>query len=329
VPVMKSRLLRLEVCTVSCLFLVHFFEFGALVDLRQLDMLLAVVDSGSYAKAGNDLRVSHSAIHRQIRLLEHEVGDRILVRSGRRVKLTETGEILLQLGRRLRQEVAAAERKIKERNQLNSGNLRIGTGTMMLVFFLPLILERFRKKYPGIEVQVLTGSSDFVLEGIQKGQLDLGIILMSNDARAPTGPLIREVLYQAEFVLAVSKKHPLASKKAVSLRELVEYPFIMHPKTTNVRRVFDRIFADAGLTPRISMELENEEAMETMIEINMGVALLSRKRAVSDHLHHLRIVGRRIYCDVALVFADRAYIPRAVDEFSKICRSVSSTRAHM
>lgn len=298
------------------------------MDLRQLEMLLAVIDSGSYAKAGEDLRVSHSAIHRQVRLLEHEVGDRILVRAGRRVELTETGEILLQLGRRLRLEVAAAERQIKERNQLSSGHLRIGTGTMMLVFFLPPVLDQFRKEYPGIEVQVRTGSFDFVLEGIQKGELDAGIVLASSDVRSPAGSLIHEVLYQAEFVLAVSKNHPLANKTTVSLKELIEHPFIMHPKTTNVRRVLDRIFAEAGLAPKIGMELENEEAIETRIEINMGVALLSRKRAVSDHIHYLRIAGRRIYCDVALVFAGREYIPRTVEEFSRICRAFSSARAH-
>jgi DNA-binding transcriptional LysR family regulator len=298
------------------------------VDLRQLDMLLAVVDAGSYAKAGETLRVSHSAIHRQVRLLEHEVGDRILVRAGRRVELTETGEILLRLGRRLRQEVTAAERQINERNQLSSGHLRIGTGTMMLVFFLPPVLDQFRRQYPGIEVQVRTGSSDSVLEGIQKGDLDAGVVLDSSDVRPPAGPLVREVLYQAEFVLAVSKKHPLASKKTVSLAKLIEHPFIMHPKTANVRRVLDRIFADAGLTPRISMELENEEAMETMIELNMGVALLSKRRAISDHIHYLRITGRRIYCDVTLVFADREYVPRTVEEFGRICRAFSSARPH-
>lgn len=297
------------------------------MDLRQLEMLLAVVDAGSYAKAGEDLHVSHSAIHRQVRLLEQEVGDRILVRSGRRVELTETGEILLQLGRRLRQEVTAAERQIKERNHLNSGHLRIGTGTMMLVFFLPPVLDQFRKEYPGIEVQVRTGTSDFVLEGIQKGDLDAGVVLASSDVRPPAGSLIREVLYQAEFVLAVSKNHPLANKKTVSLEKLIEHPFIMHPKTTSVRRILDRICAEAGLTPKVSMELENEEAMETMIEINMGVALLSKRRAISDHLHYLRITGRRIYCDVSLVFADREYIPRTVEEFSRICRAFSSAGA--
>ncbi len=297
------------------------------MDLRQLEMLLAVVDAGSYAKAGEVLHISHSAIHRQVRLLEHEVGDRILVRSGRHVELTETGEILLQLGRRLRQEVMAAERQIRERNHLNSGHLRIGTGTMMLVFFLRPVLDQFRKEYPGIEVQVQTGTSDFVLEGIQKGDLDAGVVLAASDVLPPADYLVREVLYRAEFVLAVSKNHPLANKKTVSLAKLIEHPFIMHPKATNVRRVFDRICAEAGLTPKISMELENEEAMETMIEINMGVALLSKRRAVSDHLHYLRITGRRIYCDVCLVFADREYVPRTVEEFSRICRAFSSAGA--
>ncbi len=297
------------------------------MDLRQLEMLLAVVDAGSYAKAGEELSVSHSAIHRQVRLLEHEVGDRILVRSGRRVELTETGEILLQLGRRLRAEVTAAERQIRERNQLSSGHLNIGTGTTMLVFFLPPVLDQFRKEHPGIEVQVRTGTSDFVLAGIRKGDLDAGVVLASPDVRPPDA-LVREVLYRDEFVLAVSKRHPLVHKKTVSLDKLVEHPFIMHSKTSHVRRVLDRIFAEAGLTPRISMELENEEAMETMIEINMGVALLSKRRAVSDNLHYLRIAGQRIYCDVTLIFADREYIPRSVEEFRRVCRLFSSARAN-
>jgi DNA-binding transcriptional LysR family regulator len=291
-------------------------------------MLLAVVDTGSYVKAGEDLRVSHSAIHRQVRLLEHEVGDRILVRSGRHVELTETGEILLQLGRRLHKEVTATEREIKERNQLSSGHLRIGTGTTMLVFFLPPVLDQFRKRFPGIDVEVRTGTSDFVLGGIRKGHFDAGVVLTSSDMRPPAGSLICEVLYQDEFVVAVSKNHPLAKKKTMSLERIMEEPFIMHSKMSHVRRVLDRICAEAGLTPKVTMELENEEAMETMIEINMGVALLSKRRAINDRIHYLRIAGRRIYCDVTLVVANREYIPRPVEEFSTMCRAFSATRAH-
>jgi DNA-binding transcriptional LysR family regulator len=291
------------------------------MDLRKLEMLVAVVDAGSYSKAGERLNVSHSAIHRQIRLLENEFSERILVRTGRRVKLTNTGEILLDLSRRLEQEVAAAERQICERAQLRSGRLRIGTGTTMLVFFLPRVLDLLRKEYPGVEVQVMTGTADNVLEGIQARKLDVGVILGPRAPGSPPDvPYTSEVLYREELVVAVGKTHPLAKQKTVSLERLIEYPFITQAKTSHVRRVMESIFTDAGLTPKISMELENEEAMEAMIAINMGVALLSRRRAVSDRVHYLRIAGRRIYCDVNLVFSKSAYIPRTVQEFSRLCR---------
>ncbi len=293
------------------------------MDLRQLEMLLAVVDSGSYAKAGERLHVSHSAVHRQVRLLEHEVQDRILVQAGRRVKLTETGAILASLARRMRQEVSAAERQIAGRNQLNSGHLRIGTGTTMLVFFLPPILDRFRREHPGIEVQVITGTADHVLEQIRVGQLDAGVILASRDMPVSEPSFIREVLYREEFVLAVNENHPLARKKTVPVDRLTEFPFIVHSKSSHVRRVLDRICAEAGFTPKISMELENEEAMETMIEINMGMAIMAKCRAVSDKLQYLRIAGRQIFCEVTLVFANSEYMPRTVKEFSRLCREFS------
>jgi DNA-binding transcriptional LysR family regulator len=136
------------------------------------------------------------------------------------------------------------------------------------------------------------------------------------------------VLYKDEFVVAVSKTHPLANKRTVSLRRIVEEPFIMHSKMSHLRRVFDHICAEAGLSPKVIMELENEEAMETMIELNMGVTLLSKRRAINDRIHHLRVAGRRIYCDVTLVIANREYIPKPVEQFSTMCRAFSSIRAH-
>jgi DNA-binding transcriptional LysR family regulator len=291
------------------------------VDLRQLEMLVAVVDAGSYSKAGELLHVSHSAIHRQVRLLEHEIGDRILVRSGRKVKLTGAGEILLNLSRRLHQEVAAAERRILESNQLNSGQLRIGTGTTMLVFFLPPVLNQLRKEYPGVEVQVTTGTADNILDGLRAGRFDVAVVLASQEMNALSPSLVSEVLYRDEFVVAVSKNHPLAKQKSVSLERLTEYRFITQSKTSHVRRMLERLCADAGIVPKISMELENEEAMEPMIAIDMGVALISRRRAVSDHVHYLRITEKRIYCDVTLVFMAGEYIPRVVREFSRLCHA--------
>src|SRR6476469_7290816 len=112
------------------------------MELRQLQLLLTVIESRGYAAAGKLLHVSHSAIHRQIRLLEQELDCRWLARSGRTVKATEPARLLADLALQIRQEIAEAQRQVSELNNLRSGRLRIGTSSSILVSFLPAVLQR-------------------------------------------------------------------------------------------------------------------------------------------------------------------------------------------
>ena len=296
------------------------------MEFRQLEMFLAVVESGGFSQAGEQLHVSHSAIHRQIRLLEHELHDRLLVRAGNHMELTQTGRIVLEHARRIRQDLANLRLQVGELTRAQTGHLRIGTGTTVLVLFLPPILERYQKEYPGVEVHVMTGTADEVIQEIDHGNLDLGIVFSPLDV--PKGEPIPnyELLYQEEFVLAVGKGHPLANRKTVSLPQLVGFPMIAYSRTSHIRRLLERFFEQAGVTPRIIMELENEEAMEKMIEINMGIAVLSKHRAVLDKIRFFRIAGHPIYCEVGLVSPKIDYAPFAVVEFARMCREASKAR---
>src|SRR5215472_8343189 len=116
------------------------------MELRQLQMLLAVAEEGSYIQAGKRRNISHSAIHRQIRLLEEELEEHLLVRAG--------------LSRRVERDIAHTSAELRELSNLQSGTLRIGTGTTMLVFSLPEVLNRFRTEFPGVTVHVMTGTAD-------------------------------------------------------------------------------------------------------------------------------------------------------------------------
>jgi DNA-binding transcriptional LysR family regulator len=293
------------------------------MEVRQLEMFLAVVESGGFSQAGEQLHVSHSAIHRQIRLLEHELHDRLLVRVGNHMELTQTGRIVLEHARRIRQDLANLRLQVGELTRAQTGHIRIGTGTTVLVLFLPPVLERYQKEYPGIEVHVMTGTADEVIQEIYNGNLDLGIVFSPTDV--PKGEPVPnyELLYQEEFVLAVGKGHPLANRKTVSLPQLLDFPMIAYSKTSHIRRMLERFFENAGVTPRITMELENEEAMEKMIEINMGIAVLSKHRAVMDKINFFRIAGHPIYCEVGMVSPKVDYAPRAVVEFARMCRAAS------
>ena len=298
------------------------------MDLRQLEMLLAVLDSGGYKRAGEALHVSHSAIHRQIRILEQELNDRLLVRSGKLVRITETGRVVSTLARRIQQEIRSVQQQIRKVGSLDTGHLRIGTGTSILTFFLPPVLRRFRERYPGIDVRVTTNTADQVIHDIQSGKLDVGIAYAPMDM--PSGDIIPgyELLYREEFVLVVGEAHPLARLKSISLAEAVRFPFILYPRESHVRRTLDRVIQASGLNPQIVMEVENEEAMEKMIAINMGVAFLSRQRALKDRVRQIRLKNVNLSCDVGLVFPNSDSVAPAIVEFARMCReAVPAKRA--
>jgi LysR family cyn operon transcriptional activator len=295
------------------------------MELRQLEMLLAVVDCGTYQKAGETLHVSHSAIHRQVRLLEYELQDRILVRAGKYVRLTEVGSRIVVLARRVQQEILEVRGQIGDANHLRTGLLRVGTGNSILNLFLPPVLERFRKEFPGVEVRIKTGTGDEVAHEVLSGSLDMGITYSPADT-LPGDPAPKyELLYRDELVLAVGKKHPLAKRAAVSLAEAISFPFILFPKSSHIRRLIDRLFVAEGMTPRVVMELDNEEAIQKMVAINMGIAFFSKARALSNQVLHVRLRGHRIYSDVGFIFPQASYVPPPVREFARVCREASST----
>ena len=293
------------------------------MEFRQLNMLLAVVECGGYSKAGERLRISHSAIHRQIRLLEEELGERLVARVGNQVRPTKGGVLLLEHARRIHQLLQQAQRRLGELKQLQAGELRVGTVTPALVQFLPQVLTRFRKKYPAVLVRGVTRNPDDLIGLVREGVVDLGIALVPEEARGVLD-LRYEPLFQEEFVVAVGRDHPLARRKSVRLAELKDSPFIMYAKGTYIRRFLDRMFENARLSPTIAMELENEAFIEKMIVINMGIAFLSKRRVMADKLQYVRISDRRVFFELGLLFPNSSYTPRVVQEFATFCREAAA-----
>ncbi len=297
----------------------------ARMDLRQLEMFLAVIEKGGYSKAEKQLFVSHSAIHRQVRLLEHELNNRLLVRVGSHVEPTEMGKVVLQHARRIRRDMADLHREVAEVARLQKGYLRIGTGTMMLQFFLPPVIQRFRRDYPGIDLHLLTGTTSEVIQEMDIGNLDMGIIFCAFDSLTVCEALSYEPLYREEFVWGLSKSNPLAKKKTASLAQIMGYPLITYSKTSHVRRIFERLMEGGQVKPKLVMELESEESMEKMVEMNLGVAFLARRRAMTDKIHYVRIAGEPIYCEAGMVFPHVSYIPKVVKEFARMCREAGKS----
>jgi LysR family cyn operon transcriptional activator len=292
------------------------------VELRQLQLLRAVIESGGYTPAGKLLHVSHSAIHRQIRMLEQELGCCLLARSGRKVKATESGRLLADLNLRIRQEILDARRQVNELNNLRRGFLRIGTSSSILVSFLPAVLQRFSSRFPGVRLHLVTGIADDLIEAVMEGKLDLGILFNPADLPRPLPELDCRILYREEFEWAVARSHPLAKRHQVALPELAAYPLIAPPPRSHIRRACDRLFAANGLVPTVITEVENEEAIDKLIEVNLGFAARSRRRPPNGKIHCFRIPNGTIQCEVGIILRKRNYAHRAFIEFLRVCRQV-------
>lgn len=297
------------------------------MELRQLQLLLSVIEAGGYAPAGKALHVSHSAIHRQVRMLEQEFGRRLLSRSGGTVVATESGSLLVSLALRIHQEIADTQRQINDLDNLRSGHLRIGTSSSFLVSFLPTVLKRFSKKFPGVRFHLINGVADSIIDGIVRGKLDVGILFNPTDIPHPIPELEINTLYHEEFDWAVAQSHPLARQNRVTLAQLAAYPLITLPAQSHLRHACDRVFATTGLAPTVITEVENEEAIDKLIEVDMGFALRLRRRPRNGKIHCFRIPSGTVRCEVGIVSQKKSCTARAVTEFIRICREVKMPRA--
>ena len=293
------------------------------MEVRQLEMLLAAAEHGSYSRAGEALHISHSAIHRQVRLLAEDVGDRLLVRVGRGVQLTETGRLLCELMRTIRREIRDTRRRIDDLQQLEDGDVRIGTGTSILYFLILDALRVLQDKHPRVRVHMMTGTAEQVVHKIASGDLDLGVVYERSGLRTARD-LHYEPLYVEEFVIVVPDDHPLAKRRRLSIGELCRFPLITFSEDSHTRtQVLDPLFQRAGTQPNITMELENEEAIERMMQTSGNPGVLTRRRATASGFRYLRLTEGKIACEVWLVAPPGDRLPHAARVFCNLCRQAS------
>lgn len=283
------------------------------MDLRQLEMFLAVAESLSFTMAGRRLHVAQSAISRKIALLEFELGEKLFKRVNRRVYLTPAGETLLRYARRVFQELRNAQLEISETANLYRGTIRIGAGLTACMYLIPPVLERFRNLYPNIELQVVTGPTESLLPQIRDNLIDLGVFTLPASL-----PGLEVTPLCSEELIAVSspKNRALAHRRSIAAREVADHPLILFGKGAATRRVLDAFFRDIGVHPRIVMEAENVAVIKPLVAIDLGITLLPERAVEAEirrgELHGLRIEGYALQRDIGLVYQKTDQLPKVL-----------------
>jgi|SRR6266850_23974 len=294
------------------------------MDLRQLEMFIAVADNASFTSAGRQLHVAQSAISRKIGLLEDELGERLFKRVKKKIFITPAGETFLRYARRIFQDLRNATLEISKFTQLEWGHLRIGAGMMACIYILPPVLEKFKALHPRIELEVATGATDALLSKLRDNALDIGVFTLPiEESGLQVIPLCTE-----EMVVVVSRKHPtLSNRRWIDAKEIPEHPLIIFSKETHTRGVLEEFFREAGIEPRILMETENIATIKPLIKIDLGISIIPL-RAVAEELkrkelHCLRIRGHRVTREVGLVFLNSDDTPKVLPELIRLFRDAA------
>src|SRR5207244_1886490 len=148
------------------------------MDLRQLEILCAIAETGTFTGAGEKLHVSQSAISRQVLLLEDELREPLFIRQGRGAVPTRVGQQLIQLGRRLLEDLTATVGQIRDQRHEMSGLVRIAGGMTVCLYVLPLLLKEFRLLHPRVDVKLITGATPRLIRQLKNGLVDIALLTL-------------------------------------------------------------------------------------------------------------------------------------------------------
>jgi DNA-binding transcriptional LysR family regulator len=287
------------------------------VDLRQLEVVQAVAETGSFTGAGRKLHVSQSAISRQVLLLEEEMNETIFLRIGRRIRITPAGEALVQLGHRVFGDIKETVTLIGESQQMLSGTLRLAGGMTVCMYVFPALLREYRRLHSSVEVKLITGASQRLLQEIRAGNVEVGFITLPvNEPELVTVPAMEE-----EMLLVAHPSHSLARKRRIVPQDLVQQPFVLFEAASNSRRVVDAFFVNEHIEPRIVMETENVEILKALVRSEIGITIIPYQAVArevrSGQLFCARISGAPLVRQTGWVYQRSNRLPRMLDELFK------------
>ena len=284
------------------------------MDLRQLEILQAIADTGSFTACGKKLHVSQSAISRQILLLEDELGEPLFLRIGRQVRMTPAAESLVQLGQRVFLDVRETVGSITDRTRELRGTLRLSGGMTVCLYVFPPLLKHLRRVHPQLDVRLTVALAGRSVQEIRGGRVDAGLLTLPvQETDLVTVPALRE-----ELLLVTAPTHPLAKRRKVQARDLAGLPFILFEAGSATRRVIDNFFASQSIEPTVVMDTENVEIIKAMVKTGLGVGIVPYQAVAREvkagQLFCARIEGHELVRETGWVYARANRVPRIVDE---------------
>ncbi|MBZ5752361.1 LysR family transcriptional regulator [Metabacillus rhizolycopersici] len=282
------------------------------MELKQIHYFTEVVKQGSFSKAAEQLYISQPNISNVIKDLEKELDVTLLIRTTRKVELTDTGKLLFQYGQQIFQSLQFFHQELDDMKNRKKGSIKIGIFPMLGMHFFTEILAEFHKRYPGISIRFEEDGAYNLKKSLIQGELDLVVMPL---------PIEKEEFNFLPFLkgdlrLLVHKNHALANKEEVAWSDLQNEDFIIFREGFSIR---DTIFEECkrlGFEPTIICESSQWNFMIEMVSIKQGIAILPQSTQkeidyTDKHIKVLRLTDPQINWHLGIAWRKESYISNA------------------
>ena len=296
------------------------------MDFDHLITFVEIAKQGSFSRAGQKVYRSQPAVSAQVRQLEQEYGQKLFDRVGKSVRLTVAGETLLEYARKLLTLRNESLRAVADQSATPHGTLAIGANEATCLYVLPDIFAEYSRRNPGVQISIYRNFSHKVLEKIESGEVDVGIVTLP--VKVPS--LKVHPIFRDRLVLMVSPSNPLASSKSVTTAEIAEQSVIF-PKTGFMRQVFDKQFRPYRSSMRVVMELPSVGMIKQFVAAGLGVSIISgrfaRDEARAGLVKLIPISDMEVWRELGLVYRRDRTLPRSASTFIELVREGAGASA--
>ena len=296
---------------------------------RSLRYLLAVADARSFTRAAEVLCISQPALSQQIKQLEDSLDVKLIDRSGRAVRLTDSGEVYVRYARRALLELSSGKRALRQLQDLSRGSLEVGI-TPITGYLVSSLLEAFSSRYPRLELRVHEMFQSEIEVAVAEDRLDLGIAftntLLSSEVRSSdieTHALFMEMLH-----LAVGTAHPYAMQNSpVDGHALQRTPLVLLDRKFALRRHIDLYCLEHGITPFVAMEASSLSVIVELVRLGrLGTVLPKAIACAQSGLAPVMLVPELPHHAITLICRQGAYKSLACRAFGELATEWSARR---
>ena len=296
------------------------------MDIHQLELFLAVMDSPSRTRAAEKIHLSPGAVSLQLHNLADELHTELFVRRGKRFVPTPDALRLAEHAKQVVSMMGHIQQLFESDVDKDGRPFHFATGVTTLIYQLGNPLRQLRKRFPNAQISVTVGVTEEMVSGLLDRRFDLALIsLPVSESKLKLMPLFDE-----ELLILRPSTNKMGNGHVGTLRaaELADVPFLLYPKESNVRLVIDRFFAEIGVTPRVVMEAGDTEAIKRLVESGFGYSILPEHalRGSSHFFQKFRLAGHRLTRSLALATAQTDCPRKLTDSIADFLRSALTDR---